>query len=183
LLSNTTITGPAPDNPPAPAQAVAKPATAKRPPAAAQIQESQKKQAVEGKLASYKAVMNQTVVTDTKQCKKVIMTVALPGNVQGVKDFTVEFAPALNGGGLLKWVLRGMVNANTDKLATVLAKLECKGITSGDAILFAQALETKLMDKRKNKHAAIYDLFLIPLEVQCNVNKQPMFHCFGRSIS
>jgi hypothetical protein len=73
--------GPAPDNPPAPAQATTKPATTKWPPVAAQVQESQKKQAVEGKLAPYKAVINQTVVTDMKQCKKVIMTIALPVNV------------------------------------------------------------------------------------------------------
>jgi hypothetical protein len=118
--------------------------------------------------------MNQMVVTDMKQCKKVIMTVALPGNVQGVNNFSVEFAPGSNRCGLMMWVPSGMVNANTDKLATVLAKLERKGITSGDAILVAQALETKLMDKCKNKHAGIYDPFLIPLEVQCDINKQPI---------
>jgi hypothetical protein len=151
LLSNTTTTGPAPGNPPAPAQAAAKPATAKRPPVAAQVQESQKKQAVEGKLAPFKAVMNQTVVTDTKQCKKVIMTLALPPNVHALSEISVDFAPGSNGGGLLMWVPRGMVNSNTDKLLSVFAKLERKGVTPGDAILFTQALETKLMEKRKQK--------------------------------
>jgi RNase adaptor protein for sRNA GlmZ degradation len=49
------------------------------------------------------------------------------------------------------WVPCGMVNSNTDKLSSVLAKLERKGVTPGDAVLFMQALETKLMEKRKQK--------------------------------
>jgi hypothetical protein len=172
LLSNTTITGPAPDNPPAPAQAAAKPATAKRLPAVAQLQESQKKQVVEGKLAPYKAVMNQTVVTHD--------LLALPPNVHALSEISVDFAPGSNGGGLLMWVPLGMVNSNTDKLLSVLTKLERKGVTSGDAILFTQALETKLMKKHKQKKDAILDLFLIPLEVPCDA-KRPSITLFRTS--
>jgi hypothetical protein len=40
-----------------------------------------------------------------------------------------------------------------------------------DAIIFAQALETKLMEKRKNKLMTIMDPFTIALDVPCNVNK------------
>jgi hypothetical protein len=67
------------------------------------------------------------------------------------------------------WVPREMVNSNT---VTVLAKLECKGITPVDATVFVQALETKLMDKRKKKHATIMD------SLPCDVNKQPTVTLF-----
>lgn len=74
VLSNITLTEN--DNPPPSASNVAK-----RLPAAAELQEAQKKQAVDGKLNPFKPVINQTVVTDSMCFKKVIMTVALPGNV------------------------------------------------------------------------------------------------------
>jgi hypothetical protein len=62
--------------------------------------------------------------------------------------------------------------SNTDKLSTVFAKLEYKVITPGDAIVFAQALETKLMDKCKTKHAIIMDPFLIPKFHAISTNNQ-----------
>jgi hypothetical protein len=74
VLSNITLTEN--DNPPPSASNVAK-----RPPAAAELQEAQKKQAVDGKLNPFKPVVNQAVVTDSMCFKKVIMTVALLGNV------------------------------------------------------------------------------------------------------
>jgi hypothetical protein len=74
VLSNITLTEN--DNPTPSASNVAK-----RLPAAAELQEAQKKQAVDGKLNPFKPVINQTVVTDSMCFKKVIMTVALPGNV------------------------------------------------------------------------------------------------------
>jgi hypothetical protein len=54
-----------------------------------------------------------------------------------------------------------------------LSKLGSKGVTGADAILFAQALEAKLMDKHKNKYATIMDPFLIVLDELCDANKQP----------
>jgi hypothetical protein len=49
----------------------------------------------------------------------------------------------------LVWVPRRQVTSNTDKLKVVLSKLGSKGVTEADAVLFAQALEAKLMDKQK----------------------------------
>jgi hypothetical protein len=46
------------------------------------------------------------------------------------------------------------------------------GITEADATIFAQALETKFMEKRKNKYATIVDPFLIALDIPCDVNNQ-----------
>jgi hypothetical protein len=51
----------------------------------------------------------------------------------------VEYAPGSNGGGLLLWACQQPhFHGN-------------KGITEADAIIFAHALETKLMEKHKNK--------------------------------
>jgi hypothetical protein len=75
LLSNTTLTGN--DNLLPPVGLM----VSKHLPAAAELQEVQKKQAVDGKLKPFNPVVNQTVVTDSKLCKKLIMMVALPGNV------------------------------------------------------------------------------------------------------
>jgi hypothetical protein len=41
-------------------------------------------------------------------------------------------------------------------------------------MLFAQALATKLMEKRKDKHMTIMNPFLISLDISCDVNKQPI---------
>jgi hypothetical protein len=87
------------------------------------------------------------------------MTLALPPNVHALSNISVDFAPGSNGGGLLMWVRHGMVNSNTDKLLSVLAKLECKGVTAGDAILFTQLLEMKLMGKRKQKKTRFWTRF------------------------
>jgi hypothetical protein len=152
------------DNPPSASN------VAKRLPAAAKLQEAQKNQAVDGKLKPFKPVVNQTVVTDSMCCKKVIMTVALPGNVLNRDQIIVEYAPGSNRGGLLIWVPRRQFTSNTDKLKVVLSKLGSKGVTEANAVLFAQALEAKLMDKCKNKYATIMDPFLIALDQPCDVN-------------
>jgi hypothetical protein len=140
VLSNITLTEN--DNPPPSASNVAK-----RLPAAADFQEAQMKQAVDGKLKPFTPVVNQTVVTNSMCCKKVIMMVALPGNVMSRELIIVEYAPGSNGGGLLIWIPRRQVTSNTDKLKVVLSKIGNKGVTESNAILFAQALEAKLMDK------------------------------------
>jgi hypothetical protein len=97
---------------------------AKCPPAAAELQQAQKKQAVDRKLKPFNPVINQTVVTNSMLLKKVIMTVALPGNLLTWDQTIVEYAPGLNGGGLLLWIPCGQVNSNK----VVLSKLGSKGI-------------------------------------------------------
>jgi hypothetical protein len=98
---------------------------------------------VDRKLKPFNPVINQMVVNNSMLCKKVIiMTVALPGTVLTWDQIIVEYAPSLNGGGLLLWIPCGQVNRNTDKLKVVLLKLGSKGITEADAIILVQALES-----------------------------------------
>jgi hypothetical protein len=140
--------------------------------AAAELQEAQK-QVVDGKLKPFKPVINQMVVSNSMLCKKVIMTVALLGNVLNQDQIIVKYAPGSNGGGLLLWIPCRQVTSNTSKPKVVLSKLGSKGVTEADAILFAQALGATLMEKCKNKYATIMDPFLIGLDQPCNINKQP----------
>jgi hypothetical protein len=69
-------------------------------------------------------------------------------------------------GGLLLWILRGHVKSHTNM------ETGNTGITEADAIIFAQALATKFMEKHKNKYATVIDPFLIALDIPCDVNNQ-----------
>jgi hypothetical protein len=114
------------NNPLPPFQICSTSGIAKRPCTAAELQEAQKKQAADGKLKPFMPVINHMVVTNSMLCKKVIMTVALPGNVLSQNQTIVKYAPGLNGGGLLLWIPCGQVTSNTDKLRVVYLNLEAR---------------------------------------------------------
>jgi hypothetical protein len=83
----------------------------------------------------------------------------------------VEFA-GTNGITLLIWVPQGLGTSNIDKVMPLMESMEDYGITAPDAIMFGQALETKLMQKHHNVFELIIDPFAVNLEVLCDNNRQ-----------
>jgi hypothetical protein len=150
----------------------------KRPPVPIQAQESAKKQAVaSGKLDIVKPVVVQAVVTNSMQCKKIVLLVTMPGHIHDLSQISVEFA-GTNGSALMIWVPRGLGTSNIDKVTPLMESMAEYGITANDAIMFSQALETKLMQKRRNVFEIIIDPFAIDLEVPCDINKLPVVQVY-----
>jgi hypothetical protein len=86
-LSTTALTGNNNPPPPHPSALALTSSITKCPPATPRGPE---KQAVDRKLKPFEPVINQTFVTNSMLCKKVITTVALPGNVLSQEQIIVE---------------------------------------------------------------------------------------------
>jgi hypothetical protein len=137
----------------------------------------QKQAIASGKVDTVKPVVVQAVVTNSMQCKKIVLLVTVLGHIHDLSQISVEFSGA-NGSALLIWVPRGLGTSNIDKVMPLMETMEDYGITAADAIMFGQALETKLMQKHCNILEPIIDPFAVDLEVQCDINKQPVVQVY-----
>jgi hypothetical protein len=124
-----------------------------------------------------KPVVVQAVVTSSMQCKKIVLLVTMPGHIHDLSQISVEFSGS-NGSALLIWVPCGLGTSDIDKVTPLTETMEDYSIAAADAIMFGQALETKLMQKCHNILEPIIDPFPVDLEVPCNINKQPVVQVY-----
>lgn len=135
------------------------------------MREMAKKQALEAKNDAVEPVVVQV---DDKFREKLVLVVALPGNISESSQISVEFADGSNGSILIIWVPRGKAISDMDKVRAVLNSMGDKGITPEDAIFFSHALENRMMSKRRHIHDTVIDPFTISLDKACDISKHPI---------
>ena len=114
-------------------------------------------------------VATQAMARNSNSREKLTVVVTMPANIFELSQLTIEFANEA-GSALTIWVPRGHASSNMDKLKTVFGHL----LEDMDAAFMAHALETTMMEYRRNKAETVYDAYHIDLVKPCDTNKMPM---------
>jgi hypothetical protein len=146
----------------------------KRPISNPRLQEMAKKQATPVTNEDIlKMATHQALSHDSNNREKLIVLMTLPGHIARLDQLNLEFVKSSNGNRMIVWIPRGSAFSDMDIVKSVLGKMKGSGITEPDAIVFARALEAKMMDKRSNMREMIMDPCGIVLEKACDANKMP----------